>query len=573
MNMMWRLGGCLAVASLFASPANAAPQNSPRAPKIKTSTELVMVPVIVHKHGVHLGGLKKEGFELLQDGKPQEIVVFEEVHARAETFGVRPEAQEFTNVRYGQGAERLTVIAVDLVNTAPLDQLYMKQEIIKFLESAAGSEETYCLVAITTHGIHVLRDFTTDPKTIIAAIHSQENQVTGREPVGSTGVAIFDQTPCAASTGGCGWHAANDQGLKELQLWLTLYQNEESLEIFRDWNLHLDTLSALQQLAQWLSGVPGRKTLVWAGSGVQLYGGITRVAAGSGPRRDYSRIDFRSAGQAMDANAYTFNLLSAANVAVYPLDARHGANTSFAVFDASRTDAPIGQGAFSGQKGRVQNENEEIIAMFQQIAASTGGKACFNRTDLSNCLKEFAADSRDYYMMGFYVDKNTKPGWHALSVKLDQKADLRHRTGFMFDVPGFGKPQPGDFQLALSSLLPYTDVQIRGRFISVEGADAKRLVRYELNLPAQSIALGEQGNALKLDVTTVVRGTDGKEVANLSQHIDRTLEPQQAALIRREGIHYTNRLELPPGSYGVWFAVRDSNTGRTGSVITKLTVQ
>jgi hypothetical protein len=70
-----------------------------------------------------------------------------------------------------------------------------------------------------------------------------------------------------------------------------------------------------------------------------------------------------------------------------------------------------------------------------------------------------------------------------------------------------------------------------------------------------------------------VRGVDGKQVATFSQRIDRKLQAEQASLIRSEGIHYTNRLEVPAGSYGVWFAVRDANTGRTGSVVTKLSVQ
>jgi VWFA-related protein len=571
MSVVRRVGRFLAVASLVAVPcAETTPQNPPEAPKIKSATELVVVPVIVHKGGVHLGGLKKESFELLEDGKAREIAVFEEVQARPTTES-RPADGEFTNTRYARDAQRLTVIAVDLVNTAPLDQLYLKQEIIKFLEDAPETEEHYCLVALTTHGVHVLRDFTTDPKMIVAALRKKDAQPNGKQPTGSTGSAVFDQTPCAASAGNCGSHEGNNQGWKELQLWLTLYQTQESYDVFRDWNVRLDTLSALQQLAQWLSGVPGRKTLVWAGSGVQLYGGLTRVAAGHGPRRDYSTFDVRSASQAVDENAYTFNMLGRANVAVYPLDARHGANTSFAVFDSSRTDAPLGQGAFSGQKGRVQNEDQEIIAMFQQIAASTGGKPCFNRTDLSYCLKEFATDSRDYYMLGFYADKNTKPGWHALSVKLDQKAEVRHRKGFDFATTG--KAQYSDFQLALSSPLPCTGVQISGRFTSVEGTVGKRRAQFELDLPPQTISLGEHENALNLEITAMARGIDGKEVANLSQRIDRKLEPQQVALIRSEGIHYTNRLEMPAGSYGVWFAVRDGNSGHTGSVITKLTVQ
>jgi len=74
---------------------------------------------------------------------------------------------------------------------------------------------------------------------------------------------------------------------------------------------------------------------------------------------DYTTFDTRYAGQAADANYYTFRVLSAANVAVYPVDARHGANTSFAMYDVSRPDAPIGDGAFAAQKGRVQNDVHE----------------------------------------------------------------------------------------------------------------------------------------------------------------------------------------------------------------------
>jgi hypothetical protein len=107
----------------------------------------------------------------------------------------------------------------------------------------------------------------------------------------------------------------------------------------------------------------------------------------------------------------------------------------------------------------------------------------------------------------------------------------------------------------------------------VDGPAGKRLVHFELNLPPKTIGLGEQDNALKLDVKAVVRSAGGKEVANLSQRIDRRLETQQATMIHNEGIHYTNRFELPPGSYSVWFAVHDSNTGHSGSVATTFTVR
>jgi VWFA-related protein len=212
---------------------------------------LVLVPVVIHKSGAHSGGLKKGSFTVLQDEQPQEIAIFEEVHPPAPT-ATSPAEQEsrFSNTRANQDAERLTIIAVDLVNTAPLDQLYLKKEIIKFLEAAAESGERYALIAITTSGLHVLQDFTTDPKRVVSAMSKEGAKATGSELTGSTGVAVFDQTPCADSVFGCGTRGNNLKGLKELQLWLNLYKTEESFEIFRDRNARLDTLSSLQQVGQ-----------------------------------------------------------------------------------------------------------------------------------------------------------------------------------------------------------------------------------------------------------------------------------------------------------------------------------
>jgi hypothetical protein len=361
--------------------------------------------------------------------------------------------------------------------------------------------------------------------------------------------------------------------MEQLRVWEDLYKNDEEYQIFRDRSARLDTLGSLQQIAQWLRGVPGRKTLVWAGSGIQWIGGMARIMAGSVQSKDYSSVDMRSVSQAVDANLYTFRVLTEANVAVYPIDARHNPNTSFAVFDVTLSDAPIGDRGFSGQRGRVQNDDQERITMFQQIAAQTGGKPCFNRTDLANCLKEFAADSHDYYMLGFYLNnKKTKPGWHTISVKLNEKADLRYRNGFDYAQFDPEKVRLTDLQLAMISPLPYTGLQFEGRFTKIETQAPSRIVHFELTLPPDSISLGERQDSLNFDVVAVARDQDGKEVAKLGQRIAKKVQPPQAALIRSDGVHYTNKMELTPGRYGICIVVRDNVSGRTGSVTTALAV-
>jgi VWFA-related protein len=560
----WAVVSAITLALL--TPAGSTPQQTPETTKIKASTELVLVPVIVRKSGAHVGGLAKQNFTLLQDGKPQEIAVFEEVHATEPSAQPAHAPQEFTNARASRAAERLTIIAIDLVNTAPMDQAYLKQEMLKFLDTAGKSGEPFALVAITSGGVRMLQTFTTDRQAVAAGVRKSAHPSIGREPAGTTGSASLDQTPCALSGAGCGGSGNSDRAMGQLGAWEDLYKNEEESEIFRDRSMRLDTLSSLQQIAQWLSGFPGRKTLVWAGSGIQWSGGMMRMM-GAGRTGDYTSIDTRYSSEGADANTYTFKLLSAANVAVYPLDARHGANTSFAVYDTSRSDAPIGDRGFAAQKGKVQDDDQERITMFEQIAASTGGKPCFNRTDLSNCMTEFANDAHDYYVLGFYVDKQTKVGWHKLLVKLDRSVELRSRNGFMYSLVDPEKARMTDLQLAMASPLPYTALEFSGSFTEIEDKAGKKVVHFALNLPPQLAGPGEQESSLNFDVVAIARGTDGKEAAKFAQRYSRKLQPQQAETIRRDGIRYLNKLELAPGSYGVWFVVRDNNTGRTGSVV------
>lgn len=553
----------LAAQSVGAPPA----QGESQPVKIKAKTELVQVSVLAHRGGKHVEGLKREDFTVLADGKPQPITIFEEVHASAPTKA--PRTEEFSNLTESNRseAEQRAIIVIDMNTTAPLDQAYLKNEVIKFLDSAANTGEPFALVAITRSGIRVLHDFTTDPKLLAAVVKGQPLRIAAKEEPGGT---VMDFTPCARSATGCGGDRAEvaEAAMKQLEAWTTLMTNQESFDIFRDWSSRVDSLVALQQLAQSLRGLPGRKTLVWASSGTLLFGGMSRMFTGSKDLRGGASFNIGKIGEAVDQNAYTFNMLGSANVAVYPLDARHGSNTSFANYDVRYSDAPLTE-AVEATRGR----NSEIIDSFKAIAEATGGKPCFNRTDLANCLQEAAEDSHSYYMLGFYLDKNTKPGWHSINVKLEgPRTELNYRHGFLVGNFDPERSKLTDLQLAMFSPVNYTAIPFRGRFDSAVDKGDKKVVGFALELPAGAIMLNEEDNHLLIDVAVIVRSRGGKEITRLAQRIDRSLTAEQAAGIRARGMRYTNKLELPAGGYGVWFVVRDSISGRTGSAVTTVNV-
>jgi hypothetical protein len=65
----------------------------------------------------------------------------------------------------------------------------------------------------------------------------------------------------------------------------------------------------------------------------------------------------------------------------------------------------------------------------------------------------------------------------------------------------------------------------------------------------------------------------GDEVVREAKHVERNLTEPEKETIERDGIHYSGKLEVAPGDYGIWFVVRDSATGRTGSAISVLNVK
>jgi hypothetical protein len=273
-------------------------------------------------------------------------------------------------------------------------------------------------------------------------------------------------------------------------------------------------------------------------------------------------------GETLNQTAYTWKLLNDANVAVYPIDTRGTVNTAFQTMDTTHSDTP-------SQLSYEQNRqaDRDILDTFKTIAAATGGKACFYRTDLDNCLREAVEDDRDYYLLGFYADKNNRqPGWHKIEVKITEKANLRYRQGFIIAKFNREAQRKTDIALALASPFAYTTLPFDGTFDSFTVANGKKLAKFNLLIPPDGITADESTGHIDFDVAAIARADGGKEAARFSQHVDRNYSAQNIAEIRRIGIDYSNRLELAPGEYGVWFVIRDNLSGKTGSLVVRVKV-
>src|SRR6185312_8479557 len=149
------------------------------------------------------------------------------------------------------GAHRLTIIAIDAINTPVIDQARAKSDILKFLNTWINGGEPVALVMLTRSGVKVIHDFAADPKVLAKALEraKNRNEQVVDEPTGEAG-------PEEDAT-----------NAEEQQFLQAMADAQQNFTAFQRRLAATMTLEDLQSIAQAYSGIPGRKSLVWASSG------------------------------------------------------------------------------------------------------------------------------------------------------------------------------------------------------------------------------------------------------------------------------------------------------------------
>jgi VWFA-related protein len=544
-----------------------APEEDRRPLKFTARTQLVLVPVVVtDKSGAPIPGLTKESFKVLENGKEQPIAVFEEVRPGATKAQRSPRpANEFSNVLSGTEApKRLTIIALDMVNTPFLDQTRAREQLIRYLAENVEAGSLVSLVTIHRHGIQVIHDFTSDTQSLISALRTVAGRLhllEGSELAASEAHSeVAGQAgPLTPNTGGDPSPAIHQlmdfaeakEALADTQF--AGYQQASAIAI---------TLESFQHIAQAYAGVPGRKSLIWiTGSFPFSIDTDTAGLGGEGPSALYER---------------TLQMMGDANIAVYPVDARGlvvvGLPNASVNLSSRQTLLPYAALEI------VHRSQESTITTLQTFAAMTGGRAFYNNNDLTGSFREADQDSAAYYMLGYYLNKkNTRAGWRKLSVKvLQDGVTVRARNGF-FVTQATVEPETTramDIGVALHSPLDYTGLALSVKWTATEPKGDKRKVGFAVMLPPNAASIDESdGNRLSLEFLAVGRDPKGESAGQFDQAIEAKLKPEAVAQIRSAGVTYNNSILLPPGEYAVRFVVRDNVTGRMGSVLAPIKVE
>jgi VWFA-related protein len=239
----------------------------------------------------------------------------------------------------GDAPRNVVVIALDTVNTPFLDQATGRKQLIQYLADSLNSVPVLAMVVIGSNGVKTISGLTNDPDALMAALKKVRGELPALQGIdidsqalaagsgGTTGIGPI-LSPAGGGIGGDP-AAAIRQFVVQGRRRYAGYVQDRAIE---------NTMQAFLGIAWSLSGVPGRKSLIWATGGFPVPHGFSLGRARRIPVVLYER--------AMEA-------LNDAQVSVYPVDVRGLVNTS-AIADASR-------GTVSGQGMAVRNTNRSWL--------------------------------------------------------------------------------------------------------------------------------------------------------------------------------------------------------------------
>jgi VWFA-related protein len=560
------------VASSAAVPAAAPrPENTAQptasTPLFKVSTRLTVEDVTVQdarRMPVH--GLVQPDFLLKEDGQPQAIRNFEEYGTQRQTEQPAPPqlpANVYTNAQPPRPTtsavnvlmlDRLTSGLAGHLKPAPENLMYEQQQSKRYLESMPPG--TQVAILEMADGLREVQGFTSDREVLLAAIQTiKYKPVTG---------AYFEPLPPPPPP---------TQWPQDMVLGLVCRAANAQSRM---------TLDALDRAAAFLSGINGRKNLIWFTPGIPWltnYGKFSRLDCLIDYTRELQRI---------------YGVLTAAQVTLYPVDPRGLKNcSSDAVSSISANDL-----SSAGCQAAMVEEHGSL----DDMAKATGGTAYYERNDLDAAVREAIATGADYYSLSYVPPLPKYDGkYHTIDVKVDRpNLHLQYRAGYtsvdpakppessgnsaaesqpspatkllaamghgeaastqlLFDVrvtPSAAPPRPGDPEV-IGTLSP--------------ALKRKPLVRYDFSysMAPDQIKLLEAPDGTRkgsIDFAFVAYDGAGQELNVVGKTVKFTLRPDQVSGFMQRPFQAALQFDLPSGEIFVRLGVMDEASGKTGTL-------
>ena len=607
---MLRSFKCLLATALITLSALAAAQTPPPAQSTTTqpakpvatlhaATQLVVVDVVVtDKNQKPVHGLKQSEFTLNEDNVPQTLKHFEEhtalTTADATKFPPMPKLPPgvFTNFTPEPVNGAVNLLLLDTLNTPLKDQFFVRQQLLAYLNAAPPG--TRIAIFGLTSRLIILQGFTSDP-AILKAVTTKyfgKNSPLLEDAVGGNGI----QNSMADDMEDVGISADTVANVRQFEAQTQSFQTQLRVTY---------TLDAMNQLARYLSSIPGRKNLIW-------FSGSFPISIFPDPSLN---DPFAVAANAEDQFRETVNLFARSQVAVYPIDARGLFNSPVFQATTTRNYARPGTGTarMMQDANKFFNDTAAEHSTMSEMAEGTGGRAFYNTNGLAQAVATAIDDGSNFYTLTYApINADRRGEFRRIKIQLARQGfNLAYRHGYYADDPD--KPTPAVkgnpaksavTDSAVTAAVPTAQQYMRVAMMRGSPTPSEILMKVAVypsappaqteENPAPNNIPGEKTHgpyrrylisyAINPSDIAFLRRPDGKVHADF-ELIVFVFDPE-GVLVNRlttslhiassmdeivknvaQGIHYTQEVSAPAkGEYFLRIAVHDLNRNRLGAI-------
>ena len=552
------LVACMAGSTVLAQEKPAAeepPETQVGGLRFVDVSEVTIVNVkvsVTDKKGPILG-LTKDDFEVFQNGKLQELTNFAfysepgnapapvptAAAAPAPAAGPAPTPAPAPDA-LAQPEPLFITLYIDNENVMPLNRNRVLNRVTEFVHQYVKIPDQAMLVAYQ-RSLKVLQPFTSDPNEIVDALRKVKLYTGGRVSMISSRKEIEEAITDETKTN-------ND--MERLYGMIRGFAQEQQT------NLKF-TVGSLKEIITMMSGLPGRKVLIYVSDGLPMNPGLELYYE---LQSSYNDPGVLARSQDYESSTLFRGLVTtaaSAGVTIHTIDCR-GLDSELGM-EAENRMARSTMGASIA----MSNYQDSLVYMAEQ----TGGLAIINTNDVTAGLEKIGRDMTTFYSLGYRLMPTGQDRVHWIRVKLKKESDYR----LTFTKTFIEKTLPTRVGDRVMSGLAF-DLEDNPLGITVSAGEpspasgGRWLLPVEVRLPIGMIALVPDGDNLVgfLSVYYAARDNDGKQSDLQTTEHPVKVPAGEYDAARAKMFVIRASLLLEPGTYRISVGVRDQLTNQAG---------
>lgn len=548
---------------------------------VKISTNLVQIDAVVTgSDGRHVTNLNASDFEILEDGRPQQITNFSYVSLAGPAPAAPPPSSTRKERDYfppppaalrPEQVRRTIALVVDDLGLSFESTVYVRQALRKFIDEQLQPNDLAAVI-LTSAGSGALQQFTADKRRLYAAVERVRWYPVGRG--GLNTIKPIDLDPLERVKIEAGNTLGRGGGV---DLGADTSGSNSEVEAFRDDTLSLGTLGAIKYVVQGMQELPGRKSVLLLSDGLKIFNPARRSENSNGSTSAGRRARDRDVKGMAESLRRLTDLANRASVVIYALDARGLQTLGFNANDETLllTDEQV--------RSRLAGRSDEFFASqdgLGYLARQTGGFFLHDSNDLAGGIGKIYDDQRGYYLIGYRPDESTFDRatgvrrWNRLAVRLKRPGlTVRTRTGFYGVTDAELRPTPPagnqPLRVALESPFSVGDLSLRLTSLFFEEPGGGTFMRNLIHIDGHGLTFTDEPNGwhkVSFDLLAVTFGAGGEAADTYGRAETMRVSEVAYRQARTHGLIYT--LDMPvqrAGAYQLRIAVRDDASGHIGS--------